>query len=207
MNTKMQENIQGVSDIILSEINVKEIEFLAEDSDVLTKQIKPNFKRLGPKFGKNMRLIAAVVPKLNSSEIKKIEKEGCFKINENITIDILDVDITSADIPGCLVASNDGITVALDITLSDKLKEEGLAREFINRIQNLRKDRGFEVTDKVEILVEKNDALSTAIKNNFTYICDETLATLLDFDKVEISNSVEVELIDEITAKISIVKK
>ncbi|MDP7567041.1 MAG: isoleucine--tRNA ligase, partial [Flavobacteriales bacterium] len=207
LNTKMQENIQGVSDIILSEINVKEIEFLGEDSDVLTKQIKPNFKTLGPKFGKDMRLIAAEVLKFTSSDIKKIEKEGCFKINENITIDILDVEITSADIPGCLVASNDGITVALDITLSDKLKEEGLAREFINRIQNLRKESGFEVTDKVEILVEKNDALTTAIKNNFTYICDETLATLLDFDKVEISNSVEVELIDEITAKISIVKK
>ena len=207
LNTKMQENIQGVSDIILSEINVKEIEFLGEDSDVLTKQIKPNFKTLGPKFGKDMRLIAAEVFKFTSSDIKKIEKEGCFNINENITIDILDVEITSADIPGCLVASNDGITVALDITLSDKLKEEGLAREFINRIQNLRKESGFEVTDKVEILVEKNDALTTAIKNNFTYICDETLATLLDFDKVEISNSVEVELIDEITAKISIVKK
>jgi isoleucyl-tRNA synthetase len=207
LNTKMQENIQGVSDIILSEINVKEIEFLGEDSDVLTKQIKPNFKTLGPKFGKDMRLIAAEVLKFTSSDIKKIEKEGCFKINENITIDISDVEITSADIPGCLVASNDGITVALDITLSDKLKEEGLAREFINRIQNLRKESGFEVTDKVEILVEKNDALTTAIKNNFTYICDETLATLLDFDKVEISNSVEVELIDEITAKISIVKK
>ncbi len=207
LNTKMQENIQGVSDIILSEINVKEIEFLGEDSDVLTKQIKPNFKTLGPKFGKDMRLIAAEVLKFTSSDIKKIEKEGCFKINENITVDISDVEITSADIPGCLVASNDGITVALDITLSDKLKEEGLAREFINRIQNLRKESGFEVTDKVEILVEKNDALTTAIKNNFTYICDETLATLLDFDKVEISNSVEVELIDEITAKISIVKK
>ena len=207
LNTKMQDNIEGVSDIILSEINVKEIEFLGEDSDVLTKQIKPNFKTLGPKFGKDMRLIAAEVRKFTSIDIKKIEKEGSFKINENITLDISDVDITSADIPGFLVASNDKITVALDITLSDKLKEEGLAREFINRIQNLRKDNGFEVTDKVEILVEKNDALTTAIKNNFTYICDETLATHLDFDKVEISNSVEVELIDEITAKISIVKK
>jgi isoleucyl-tRNA synthetase len=207
LNTKMQENIQGVSDIILSEINVKEIEFLVEDSDVLTKKIKPNFKTLGPKFGKDMRLIAAEVPKFTSSDIKKIEKEGYFKINENITLDISDVDITSADIPGFLVASNDGITVALDITLSDKLKEEGLAREFVNRIQNLRKDNGFEVTDKVEILVEKNDALTTAIKNNFTYICEETLATHLVFDKIEISNGVEVGLIDEITAKISIVKK
>ena len=207
LNTKMQENIEGVSDIILSEINVKEIEFLGEDSDFLTKKIKPNFKRLGPKFGKDMRLIAAEISKFTDNDIKKIEKQGCFKINENITLDISDLEITSADIPGFLVATNDGITVALDINLSDKLKEEGLAREFINRIQSLRKDNGFEITDKVEILVEKNDALKTAIKNNFTYICEETLATHLDFDKVEISNSVEVELIDEITAKISIVKK
>ena len=206
LNTKMQENIEGVSDIILSEINVKEIEFLGEDSDILTKKIKPNFKTLGPKFGKNMGLIAAKVSNFNANDIKEIEREGSFKINKDITLDISDVEIISADIPGYLVSSNEGITVALDITLSEKLKEEGLAREFINRIQNLRKESGFAVTDKIEILVEKNDALTTAIKNNFTYICDETLATLLDCDQVKISNSVEVELIDKIIAKISIVK-
>jgi isoleucyl-tRNA synthetase len=206
LNTKMRENIEGVSDIILSEINVKEIEFLGEGSDILTKKIKPNFKTLGPKFGKNMGLIAAKVSNFNANDIKEIEREGSFKINKDITLNISDVEINSADIPGYLVSSNEGITVALDITLSEKLKEEGLAREFINRIQNLRKENGFEVTDKIEILVEKNDALTTAIKNNLTYICDETLATLLDCDQVKISNSVEIELIDKIIAKISIVK-
>ena len=206
LNAKMQEDIDGVSTIILSEINVKEIEFLGKDSDVLTKQIKPNFKTLGPKFGKDMKLISEVVNQFSADDIKKIEKDGNYLINESITIDISDVEITSKDIPGCIVATNNGLTVALDITLSDELREEGLAREFINRIQNLRKDRGFEVTDKVKIQVEKNDSLTAAIKNNFTYICDETLAVQLDFEVHTILNGSEIELIDNISTKVLIIK-
>ena len=206
LNAKMQEDIDGVSTIILSEINVKEIEFLGKDSDVLTKQIKPNFKTLGPKFGKDMKLISEVVNQFSADDIKKIEKDGNYLINESITIDISDVEITSKDIPGCIVATNNGLTVALDITLSDELREEGLAREFINRIQNLRKDSGFEVTDKVKIQVEKNDSLTAAIKNNFTYICDETLAVQLDFEVHTILNGSEIELIDNISTKVLIIK-
>ena len=206
LNAKMQEDIDGVSTIILSEINVKEIEFLGKDSDVLTKQIKPNFKTLGPKFGKDMKLISGVVNQFSADDIKKIEKDGNYLINESITIDISDVEITSKDIPGCIVATNNGLTVALDITLSDELREEGLAREFINRIQNLRKDSGFEVTDKVKIQVEKNDSLTAAIKNNFTYICDETLAVQLDFEEHTILNGSEIELIDNISTKVLIIK-
>jgi len=206
LNAKMQEDIDGVSTIILSEINVKEIEFLGKDSDVLTKQIKPNFKTLGPKFGKDMKLISEVVNQFSADDIKKIEKDGNYLINESITIDISDVEITSKDIPGCIVATNNGLTVALDITLSDELREEGLAREFINRIQNLRKDRGFEVTDKVKIQVEKNDSLTAAIKNNFAYICDETLAEQLDFEVHTIFNGTEIELIDNISTKVLIIK-
>jgi len=206
LNAKMQEDIDGVSTIILSEINVKEIEFLGKDSDVLTKQIKPNFKTLGPKFGKDMKLISCVVNQFSADDIKKIEKDVNYIINESITIDISDVEITSKDIPGCIVATNNGLTVALDITLSDELREEGLAREFINRIQNLRKDRGFEVTDKVKIQVEKNDSLTAAIKNNFAYICDETLAVQLDFEEHSIMNGSEIELIDNISTKVLIIK-
>ena len=206
LNAKMQEDIDGVSTIILSEINVKEIEFLGKDSDVLTKQIKPNFKTLGPKFGKDMKLISEVVNQFSADDIKKIEKDGNYLINESITIDISDVEITSKDIPGCIVATNNGLTVALDITLSDELREEGLAREFINRIQNLRKDSGLEVTDKVKIQVEKNDSLTAAIKNNFTYICDETLAVQLDFEVHTILNGSEIELIDNISTKVLIIK-
>ncbi|MDA9808485.1 isoleucine--tRNA ligase [Flavobacteriales bacterium] len=206
LNANMQKDIDGVSTIILSEINVKEIEFLGKDSDVLTKQIKPNFKTLGPKFGKQMKLISGVVNQFSADDIKKIEKDGNYLINESITIDISDVEITSKDIPGCIVATNSGLTVALDITLSDELREEGLAREFINRIQNLRKDSGFEVTDKVKIQVEKNDSLTAAIKNNFTYICDETLAVQLDFEVHTILNGSEIELIDNISTKVLIIK-
>jgi len=206
LNANMQKDIEGVSTIILSEINVKEIEFLGKDSDVLTKQIKPNFKTLGPKFGKDMKLISGVVNQFSADDIKKIERDGNYLINESITIDISDVEITSKDIPGCIVATNNGLTVALDITLSDELREEGLAREFINRIQNLRKDSGFEVTDKVKIQVEKNDSLTAAIKNNFTYICDETLAVQLDFEVHTILNGSEIELIDNISTKVLIIK-
>jgi len=206
LNANMQKDIDGVSTIILSEINVKEIEFLGKDSDVLTKQIKPNFKSLGPKFGKDMKLISGVVNQFSADDIKKIERDGNYLINESITIDISDVEITSKDIPGCIVATNNGLTVALDITLSDELREEGLAREFINRIQNLTKDSGFEVTDKVKIQVEKNDSLTAAIKNNFTYICDETLAVQLDFEVHTILNGSEIELIDNISTKVLIIK-
>ena len=206
LNAKMQKDIEGVSNIILSEINVKEIDFLGKSSDVLTKQIKPNFKTLGPKFGKKMKLISGLINKFSADDIKKIEKDKKYLINESITIDISDVEITSKDIPGCIVATNNGLTVALDITLSDELREEGLAREFINRIQNLRKDSGFEVTDKVKIQVEKNDSLTAAIKNNFTYICDETLAEQLDFEVHTIFNGTEIELIDNISTKVLIIK-
>ena len=206
LNAQMQKDIDGVSTIILSEINVKEIEFLGKDSDVLIKQIKPNFKTLGPKFGKDMKLISGIVNKFSADDIKKIEKDGNYLINESITIDISDVEITSKDIPGCIVATNNGLTVALDITLTDELREEGLAREFINRIQKLRKDSGFEVTDKLKIQVEKNDSLTAAIKNNFTYICDETLAVQLDFEEHTILNGSEIELIDNISTKVLIIK-
>ena len=206
LNANMQKDIDEVSTIILSEINVKEIEFLGKDSDVLTKQIKANFKTLGPKFGKDMKLISRAVNQFSADDIKKIEKDGNYLINESITIGISDVEITSKDIPGCIVATNNGLTVALDITLSDELREEGLAREFINRIQNLRKDSGFEVTDKVKIQVEKNDSLTAAIKNNFTYICDETLAVQLDFEVHTILNGSEIALIDNISTKVLIIK-
>ena len=206
LNPKMQQDIEAISSIVLSEINVKEIAYLTENSDVLTKKIKPNFKTLGPKFGKDMKLISGVITQFTSDNIKQIEKEGIYKINDTITIDLTDVEISSADIPGCIVANNDGVTVALDIMLSAELKEEGLAREFINRVQNLRKDNGFKVTDKVNILVENNEQLKSAIQNNFAYICDETLADKLEFSKSIENETNEMDLVDGITAKVSIKK-
>jgi isoleucyl-tRNA synthetase len=207
LNKNMQQDIEQMSAIILNEINVKEIKYLTDSSNVLTKQIKPNFKTLGPKFGKDMKLIAEKIAQFSSKDIKEIEKDGEYQITNNILIDIADVEITSADIPGCIVSSNDGITVALDINISEILKEEGLAREFINRIQNLRKDKAFKVTDKIAILIENNEQMSSAIQNNFTYICDETLSNKLEFVKTTGTDSDEIELVEQITAKVSIKKQ
>ena len=206
LDDKTKKDIDSVSAIIKSELNVKEIEFLRENSAVLKKQIKPNFKTLGPKFGQEMKLIASKIGQFSANDIKEIEQKNCYDISDGITIELVDVEISSADIPGFSVATNNGITVALDITLSEELKEEGLAREFINRVQSLRKDKGFEVTDKVAIWVEKNDLITSSIKNNFTYICEETLAEKLNYEETIISNAVRVELIDGISITISLEK-
>ena len=206
LDDKTKTDIESVSAIIKSELNVKEIEFLRENSAVLKKQIKPNFKTLGPKFGQEMKLIASKIGKFSVNDIKEIEQKNSYHISDGITIELVDVEISSADIPGFSVATNNGITVALDITLSEELKEEGLAREFINRVQSLRKDKGFEVTDKVAIWVEKNDLITSSIKNNFTYICEETLAEKLNYEETIISNAVRVELIDGISITISLEK-
>ena len=206
LDEKMKTDIEGVSAIIKSEINVKEIEFLGEDSTVLTKQIKPNFKTLGPKFEKNMKLIAAKIAQFSADNISEIEKNNSYQIADGIRIELADVEISSADIPGFSVATNDGITVALDITLSKDLKEEGLAREFVNRIQILRKEKGFEVTDTIKIEIEKNQVITTAINNNLNYICGETLADTLVFSEVKDFDGENLVLIDEISAKVKIIK-
>ena len=203
---QMKSQINSVEDILLSELNIKEIEFISANSDILTKQIKPNFKTLGPKFGKDMKLIASEVNQFSANDIKQIETEGEYKINSDITIDLSDVEISSADIPGWQVMSQDGITVALDVTLSESLKEEGLARELVNRIQNIRKDKGFEVTDKIEISVEKNESIENAITNNLSYICGETLADTLDVVDDLKNEKTNIDLVDGISAVIEIKK-
>ncbi|MDC3257838.1 isoleucine--tRNA ligase [Flavobacteriales bacterium] len=206
LDSNTKNDILCVSQIIKSELNIKNIEFLEKDSAILQKHIKPNFKTLGPKFGKNMKLISKKISEFSKEDILEIEKNNCYQINDAIMINLSDVEITSADIPGFTVAKNDGITVALDITLTDVLKEEGLAREFVNKIQSLRKNNGFEVTDKIKIKVEKNDFIALAIKNNFTYICDETLAVQLDYKELNIKNSQKIELIDNLSVNVSLEK-
>ena len=123
-----------------------------------------------------MKLITNKIAQFSQEDIESLELNKCYQLTKSISINLNDVEISSADIPGFSVATNNGLTVALDITLSEELKNEGLAREFINRIQNIRKDHGFEVTDQIKVLVEKNDLIMTAIKNNLNYICEETLA-------------------------------
>jgi isoleucyl-tRNA synthetase len=189
--------LEDVKDIVLSETNIKEIELLKDTEGVLVKKIKPNFKTIGPKYGKQMKAIAGMVAKFDSNDIKLIEKNAGWKgeINgEEILLDLADFDITTDDIPGWLVASEGRITVALDVTLNDTLKAEGIARELVSRIQNYRKDSGLEVMDRINLIFDANEVVKTAIKNNTTYICNEVLADNISFDSLDISANLLADL-------------
>lgn len=199
--------INAVSDLIKAEVNVKEIELLDDASGVLVKQIKPNFKALGPRFGKDMGLIAKEIQNFSPEQINEIERNGELALvisGNSITLTSDDVEISSQDIPGWLVANANGITVALDITLTEELTNEGIARELVNRIQNIRKDSGFEVTDKIKIQLQQNDELENAVKANVTYIKSETLTETLDF-VADLNNGTEIEF-DNIKTRILISK-
>ena len=166
--TQKQE-ILAVADLIKSEVNVKEVEVLEDASDILVKQIKPNFKVLGPRFGKDMKAVAQAVNNFTADDIKNIEQNGIFDVEINgksITLEKSDVEITSQDIEGWLVASQGALTVALDVTLTDDLKKEGIARELVNRIQNLRKDSGFEFTYRIAVQFQKDEQIIIAINKN-----------------------------------------
>jgi isoleucyl-tRNA synthetase len=199
--------IEAVSDLIKAEVNVKEITLLDDASGILVKQIKPNFKALGPRFGKDMGLIAKEIQSFSQEQINQLDKAGSIAIvisGNSITLSLEDVEISSQDIEGWLVANSNGITVALDITISEELKQEGIARELVNRIQNIRKDSGFEVTDKIKVHLQKNSELENAVKANEAYIKSETLTETLVFEE-NINNGTEIEF-DEIKTKISITK-
>jgi isoleucyl-tRNA synthetase len=199
--------IEAVSDLIKAEVNVKEIVLLDDASGILVKQIKPNFKALGPRFGKDMGLIAKEIQGFSADQINQLDKEGSISIviSENsIILAAEEVEISSQDIEGWLVANSNGITVALDITISEELKQEGIARELVNRIQNIRKDSGFEVTDKIKVHLQKNSELEKAVKANESYIKSETLTETLVFEE-NIDNGTEIEF-DEIKTKIAITK-
>jgi isoleucyl-tRNA synthetase len=191
--------ILAVSELIKREVNVKEIELLTDASDILVKQIKPNFKVLGPKFGKDMRHIAAAVQKFTDKEINTVEKEGQISLEINgklINLERSDVEITSKDIEGWLVANEGAITVALDVTITDELKEEGIARELVNRIQNARKDSGLEVTDKIRLTIGKFENLEAAVEANRNYVMNETLTEELVFvDELNTGTPIEFESI------------
>ena len=199
--------INAVSDLIKAEVNVKEIELLDDASGVLVKQIKPNFKALGPRFGKDMGLIAKEIQILSPDQINELDSNGELTLvisGKSILLTSNDVEITSQDIPGWLVANSNGITVALDITLTEELIREGIARELVNRIQNLRKDSGFEVTDKIKVQLEHNEVLEKAVIANENYIKSETLTETLVFE-TDLKNGTEIEF-DNIKTKILISK-
>jgi isoleucyl-tRNA synthetase len=204
-NESQKEEILAVADLIKSEVNVKSVEVLEDASDILVKQIKPNFKVLGPRFGQDMKSVAQAVNAFSSGDIKKIEQNGVLDVEVNgkkITLERSDVEITSQDIEGWLVASSGAITVALDVTLTDELKNEGIARELVNRIQNLRKDSGFELTDRIAVQFQKDEQIINAINNNIDYIKTETLTDELEILD-NLNNGIEIAF-DDVNTKLFI---
>ncbi|MDQ3045931.1 MAG: class I tRNA ligase family protein, partial [Bacteroidota bacterium] len=210
LDNSMRVKIEAVKDLILSEVNVKQMEFVDESNTTITKNLKLNFKTLGKKCGKNMKAVQSFANENAQDIINGIEKSGKFEMtfdSEVIVLENEDVEIIPVDIPGWKVANEGQLTVALDVTLTEQLKEEGLARELVNRIQNLRKDNNMEVTDKIGVKIERNSAINSAINNNLNYICAEILASTLELvDNVESGSGSEIELDEEIKTRISITK-
>ena len=208
LDKKFSENLLHVKELILSEVNVKELELLEEDNDILVKSIKPNFKTIGPKYGKQMKAIAAMTAQFTSEDIAKIESNGGWSgtlEGEEIALDMQDFEIVAQDIPGWLVSSEGNLTVALDVTITEVLRSEGIARELVNRVQNLRKDSGLEVTDRIVLKVETNDAVKAAIIANQSYVCNEVLANEVIFESLG-KDALSTDLADKDDARIDLVK-
>lgn len=207
LSERFAKNIQHVSELILSEVNVKELELLEEGSGMLVKSIKPNFKTIGPKYGKQMKAIAAMVPSLTQEDIAAIEANGWKGVidGQEVVLEPADFEIVAQDIPGWLVNSENGITVALDITLTDELRREGIARELINRVQNLRKDSGLEVTDRIRLSVDCSEEIRSAITQNQEYVCNEVLANEITFGTLT-NSALTIDLVEEGDSKIALEK-
>lgn len=175
-------HVEAVKNLIMNEVNVKEIKFVDGAAGVLVKKVKCDFKKLGPKFGKQMKAVAAAVAELSQEAIAELEKNGQYVLNlngEEAVIEAVDVEIFSEDIPGWLVANEGKLTVALEVTITEELRREGIARELVNRIQNIRKSSGFEITDKIQITISKNTQTDDAVNEYNSYICNQVLGTSL----------------------------
>jgi len=209
LNEPMKEQVEAVKNLILSEVNVKSIEYITDTTGILTKRLKPDFKKLGPRFGKQMKQLAALLTNLSQQEINSLEREGKLILNlEGAPVEILtdEVEILSEDIPGWQVASMGTLTVALDITVTPELWKEGIAREVINRIQNLRKEKQFEVTDKIIVKILSHPEIDEAVNQNISYICSETLAQSLEIVSEPEEEGVRVELTETIETRVSLRK-
>ena len=209
MNDDFERRLHEVEGLILSEINVKEMQYV-KDEGVFVKSIKPNFKALGPKVGKDMKVLAGQVNQFGQEEIATIEREGQIELDLNGTAFTLvkeDVEISTKDIPGWSVASEGNVTVALDMTISEELRSEGIARELVNRIQNMRKDNGLEVTDRIVLHVENQADIARAVESNKNYICDETLASELTLaEEITDHRAQEIEVEQGVSTKIYLEK-
>ena len=205
-----RQQVSNMQHLILNEVNVKELQFVTEDDGILKKRIKPNFKALGPKYGKLMKGIAAEMAKMSTHDIAAFERDGSYTLmvgQDEVRIDATDAEVISEDIPGWLVANEGSLTVALDIEVSDELRKEGIAREFINRIQNIRKDSGFDVTDKITVKIQPNGLTDGAVTGYADYIASQTLATSVTIDTTLTEASAQkVELDDNLTVLVAVSK-
>ena len=195
---EQKQNIEAIKSLILNEVNVKELNFVDSTNAILIKRIKPDFKKLGPRYGKIMKQLAVAIEEMTQEDIAKLEKEGNFNLTvngEEVIIELSDTEIVSEDIPGWLVANQDKLTVALDIDLTDDLLKEGIAREFVNRIQNLRKAQDFEIIDRINIVISSNKNLDAAIEDFSDYIKTQVLADSLIINE-EVKGT-EVDVNDE----------
>jgi len=204
-----RDKFEAVKDLVLAEVNVKEVEYIDDTASILVKKIKPNFKTLGPRYGKLMKAIANIISVLTPVEIAAFEVNGnhpCTVDGNQIVLTSEDVEIISEDIPGWQVANEGKLTVALDTTVTDDLKYEGIAREFVNRIQNIRKDAGYDVTDKITVVIEDHDSVREAITRYAEYIGSQTLATAVTLKKNITGENVREVDIDEVVVKVLVAK-
>jgi len=200
---------EAIKDLILAEVNVKEVEYIDDTSSILVKKIKPNFKTLGPRYGKLMKEISNAISALTPQEIVEFETTGNHPViinGQQIVLTTEDVEIISEDIPGWQVTNDGKLTVALDITVSDDLRYEGIAREFVNRIQNIRKENGFDVTNKITVLIEDHEFVREAVKRHDSYIASQTLATAVNLVNTFPDNSTREVEIDEVIVRVSVTK-
>ena len=209
MDDAQREAIESMSELILNEVNVKNFKFVDNEAGVLVKRVKPDFKKLGPKFGKTMKAVAASITSMSQQDIATLEKNGNITLNvdgNDAIIEAVDVEIISEDIPGWLVANEGNITIALDVTITDELKQEGIARDIVNRVQNIRKSRDYDITDKINLVFAPNAETDEAINAYGDYIARQVLATSIKVDSVEGLEGVETLEIDELKVDVSITK-
>ena len=210
LNKHFRKQFAAVENIILTEVNVKEVEYIEDTGGIISKKIKPNFKTLGPKYGILMKEIAGAINKFSQTDISAFENLGTFEIlagSEKIALSLEDVEIHTEDIPGWIVASEGGLTIALDIHVTEELKQEGIAREFINKIQNIRKENNFEVTDRINLMILKHKEYNDALLTFKNYICTQTLATGLTLvEKLDNPDAKEVEINKDVNALILVEK-
>lgn len=208
LDEAQKQDIEAVADLIMSEVNVKGINYVGGDAGILVKRIKPDFKKLGPKFGKNMKAAAQALTSLEQSQIAQFEKDGKIALTlngEEAVVELADVEVISEDIPGWLVANEGNITVALDITITDDLRKEGIARELVNRIQNVRKSKDFNITDRIVVKITPDEHVNDAVAQFKDYIAKQVLAVAIELAPVEGADVIALDM-DDYELKITVDK-